>query len=123
MWWQVIDCGDCMRRELQQVLAARLFKHLDDGSTDRSQREMLTRESNYTDPGRAVRERDELIRKQPVVVGASSQLVGAGSFLTADVTGVKILVVRQDDGSVRAFRNVCRHRCATVVAAEIGKQR
>jgi nitrite reductase/ring-hydroxylating ferredoxin subunit len=112
-----------MRRELQQVLAARLFKHLDDGSTDRSEREMLTRETNYTDPARAARERDEIVRKQPVVVGTSSQLVGPGAFLTADVTGIKILVVRQDDGSVRAFRNVCRHRCATVIAAEVGKQR
>jgi nitrite reductase/ring-hydroxylating ferredoxin subunit len=112
-----------MRRELQQALAERLFKHIDEGSTDRSEREMLTPESYYTDPHRAVLERDEIVRRQPVVVGVGAQIAEPGSFLTTTITGIKVLVVRQDDGSVRAFRNVCRHRCATVVAAEFGKQR
>jgi choline monooxygenase len=43
-----------------------------------------------------------------------------GQFLTTDIGGEPILVVRGEDGTLRAFINVCRHRAARVCAEECG---
>jgi phenylpropionate dioxygenase-like ring-hydroxylating dioxygenase large terminal subunit len=37
-----------------------------------------------------------------------------GEFVKYDIAGVSVLVVRQRDGSIRAHRNVCRHRGRTL---------
>jgi phenylpropionate dioxygenase-like ring-hydroxylating dioxygenase large terminal subunit len=46
----------------------------------------------------------------PLVVAHSSMLAAPGDFVTHDLSGVPLLVVRGDDGKVSAFLNVCRHR-------------
>jgi choline monooxygenase len=43
-------------------------------------------------------------------VGSVAKLQQGGDYLTATVAGVPILIVRGDDASFRAFRNMCRHR-------------
>jgi choline monooxygenase len=48
-------------------------------------------------------------------VGRMDQVIGPGSFLTADVAGEPVLLVRDEQGMVRAFHNVCRHRAAQVI--------
>lgn len=53
-------------------------------------------------------------------VGRVEQVTAAQSFLTADVAGEPILVVRGDDGVLRAFANVCRHRAAQVINEPCG---
>jgi choline monooxygenase len=54
-------------------------------------------------------------------VGRTDQLGEAGSFLTADIGGEPILVVRGEDQQLRAFSNVCRHRAAKVVPEACGR--
>lgn len=49
------------------------------------------------------------------MVGRTSQLEKPGSFVTADVAGEPVLVVRDEHGTLRAFHNVCRHRAAQVI--------
>ncbi|MGH8702696.1 MAG: aromatic ring-hydroxylating oxygenase subunit alpha, partial [Burkholderiales bacterium] len=55
-----------------------------------------------------------LFRRYPLLLGMSCQLREPGDYLTDDFTGIPILVVRGEDGRVRAFHNVCRHRGARV---------
>src|SRR5207248_5747088 len=55
------------------------------------------------------------------MVGRLDQLTEAGSFLTADLAGEPIAVVRDQQGVLRAFYNVCRHRAARVLEEECGK--
>ncbi|MEA2580276.1 MAG: glycine betaine catabolism [Actinomycetota bacterium] len=43
-------------------------------------------------------------------VGREEQLVQPGDFLTADVAGESVILMRGTDGLARAFANVCRHR-------------
>lgn len=112
-----------MKKKLQDQIARRLFAHIDARSTDRSGEEMQILEREYADPDRARYERERLVNARPALIGASSQLAEPGSFVTVNVLGTAILVARQDDGELRAFRNVCRHRCATVVNAESGTGR
>jgi phenylpropionate dioxygenase-like ring-hydroxylating dioxygenase large terminal subunit len=55
------------------------------------------------------------------VVGRTDQVAEAGSFLTADIAGEPILVVRDAEGVLRAFANVCRHRAAPLLCEAQGK--
>jgi len=110
-----------MDKQLQTSIAARLYTHIDAKSTDRGGAEMRIKEREYTDGARAVRER-ALIAREPVMVASSDELAEAGRFYTTTLGGLGVLVVRQEDGSIRAFRNVCRHRCATVESEESGRR-
>jgi phenylpropionate dioxygenase-like ring-hydroxylating dioxygenase large terminal subunit len=102
-----------VNKELQQAIATRLFAHIDAKSTDRVAEEMSVDEREYCDPDRARRE-TELVARNPRMVASSHELTGSGKFLRVDGGNGTILVVRQSDGTIRAFRNVCRHRCAIV---------
>lgn len=55
------------------------------------------------------------------VAGRVDQVANPGSFLTTEVAGEPILVVRDTEGELRAFYNVCRHRAALVVTEPAGK--
>src|SRR5215470_11289283 len=54
------------------------------------------------------------------VVGRLDQVSDKGHFFTADAAGEAIVVVRDDDGVLRAFFNVCRHHAAAVVTEAQG---
>lgn len=49
------------------------------------------------------------------VAARTDQVARPGCFATADLAGEPILIVRGDDGVLRAFFNVCRHRAARVM--------
>ena len=49
------------------------------------------------------------------LVARVDQLVDPGSFVTVEVAGEPLLILRDDVGELRAFFNVCRHRAACVV--------
>jgi choline monooxygenase len=53
-------------------------------------------------------------------VGRLDQLTGPGSYLTADIAGEPIAVLRDEAGILRAFHNVCRHRAAPVLCEPCG---
>jgi len=69
----------------------------------------------YTDPDRYAAELRDLFRAGPALVGLSTEVATPGSYLTADLGGVPIAVVRQADGSLRALVNACRHRGAPLL--------
>jgi Rieske 2Fe-2S family protein len=56
-----------------------------------------------------------------LMVGREANLPERGSFLRADVAGEDVVVVRGNDGQLRAFYNVCRHRGATLISEERGR--
>jgi phenylpropionate dioxygenase-like ring-hydroxylating dioxygenase large terminal subunit len=57
------------------------------------------------------------------VVGHSTELAEPEAFFTRLVVGVPVLAVRQPDGTVQAFRNVCRHRGGRVEMESSGSKR
>jgi len=77
--------------------------------------------SEYTDPGLFQREKTELFRNYPQFVGPSCTVPEAGDYFAFDDTGVPILIVRQPDGSLRAFVNICSHRGAPLNECAHGK--
>ena len=84
--------------------------------------ETLVPVRNYLDPDR-FRAELALIRGSLNVVGHASQIPSPGDFITKDVVGAPVLIVRQQDGGARAFLNVCRHRGATVEQRTSGRCR
>ena len=55
-----------------------------------------------------------------ICVGRGDEIPHAGSYLTHEIAGVPVLVVRQADAQVRAFVNACAHRFACLVSGEAG---
>ena len=90
-------------------IAERLLNHLRAGTADSADSDLRIPAWYYFDEGQAARER-ALFFRLPLVATVSSALPGPGSFVTLDLIGVPVLLVRQDDGSLTGFKNVCRHR-------------
>jgi phenylpropionate dioxygenase-like ring-hydroxylating dioxygenase large terminal subunit len=77
--------------------------------------------NEYTDPQLFQREKTELFRNYPQFVGPSCVVPEAGDYFAFDDTGVPILIVRQADGGLRAFVNICSHRGAPLNECDHGK--
>jgi Rieske 2Fe-2S family protein len=56
-----------------------------------------------------------------VSVGREEDALVAGQYFLASVAGESMIVVRGNDGVLRAFYNVCRHRGAVLVEDESGQ--
>ena len=54
------------------------------------------------------------------VGGMAADLIDAGDFLTHNLGRESVVVVKQEDGSVRAFYNACLHRGYRLAWAEVG---
>jgi len=50
-----------------------------------------------------------------VCVGRASTLATPGDYLTYELAGQPVLVIRDRDGTVRAMSNVCLHRMSTLL--------
>ncbi|OZE93166.1 ribosomal subunit interface protein [Rhodococcus sp. 14-2686-1-2] len=111
-----------MQREDKIRLTRRLIKHVDNDSTDYADDVMVVPFSAFDDPELAERER-AVVRKFPHIVAHVDELKKVGDFITTELMGTPLLVVRQKDGGVKAFSNVCRHRGAKVEFAESGCKR
>jgi len=69
----------------------------------------------YFDEAIAELENSAVFGKTWQAVGRAEQVQNPGQFLTADICGDPIVVVRGEDSQLRAFYNVCRHHAAAVV--------
>jgi Rieske 2Fe-2S family protein len=76
----------------------------------------------YTDPAVWPLEQERIFRREWLVVGRHDQLPQPGDYLTKEISGANLLLVRGDDGVIRAFHNVCRHR-GMLVAKGCGQTR
>ena len=65
-------------------------------------------------------ERDRLLRPAWQIIGHETEIQAVGDFLSADLAGERALVVRDERGRLRAFRNACRRRPHALVIARTG---
>ncbi len=66
----------------------------------------------YVDPEVLERERREVFARAWMMIGHSAEVAEPGDFTTGSIAGEPVVVVRDHDGRLRAFSNVCRHRAA-----------
>ena len=64
----------------------------------------------YTTPEILAIEQAGLFARTWLCVGRAADIPAAGDFFTRELAGDSVIVIRGDDGLVRAFFNVCRHR-------------
>jgi phenylpropionate dioxygenase-like ring-hydroxylating dioxygenase large terminal subunit len=77
--------------------------------------------ASYTDPAAHQAEVERVFRRWPLPVAHRSQLDRPGSYFADRIVGVPVVVVRNGDGGVQAFINVCRHRGTQLVAEGRGR--
>jgi carnitine monooxygenase subunit len=69
----------------------------------------------YFDPEFFEAEKRTFLRAAPQVVCHESEIREPGDWRTLEYLGESVIVIRGDDGAVRAFANVCRHRGSRLV--------
>jgi phenylpropionate dioxygenase-like ring-hydroxylating dioxygenase large terminal subunit len=79
--------------------------------------------NEYIDAELFQREKTELFRNYPQFVGPSCMIPESGDYFAFDDTGVPILIVRNADGRLNAFVNICSHRGAPLNECEHGTAR
>lgn len=77
----------------------------------------------YTSPAMAAFEQAAVFGQAWHYAGHGGRLGRPGAFLTADVGGHSLVIVRGEDGEVRAFYNVCRHRGGPLATTPCGHAR
>ena len=87
----------------------RIFDHIDNKTTDLGEEIWREPVENYVSEERFQQEL-ELLRRLPVPFCPSAALPEAGSYIARKAAGRPLLVIRGEDGVVRAFKNACRHR-------------
>ncbi len=64
----------------------------------------------YLEPEIHAQEIDKIFRRSWLYAGHVTDLPEAGSYMTEDLAGQPVLILRSKDGQIRAFFNVCQHR-------------
>lgn len=65
-------------------------------------------------------EQEKIFRRRWVFVCHESEVKQPGQYVTRSVAGDPLIIVRTDDGAVKALHNVCRHRGSLVAIDERG---
>jgi Rieske 2Fe-2S family protein len=77
--------------------------------------------SYYCSPEVLVEETEKLFRERWLWVGRASKVANPGDYFLYEQFGESIIVLRDREGVLRAFYNVCRHRGTRMCSAAEGK--
>ncbi|MEX2048597.1 MAG: aromatic ring-hydroxylating dioxygenase subunit alpha [Gemmatimonadota bacterium] len=75
----------------------------------------------YTDPAVLQLEQERIFRRSWQYVGHADEVAEPGSFSATRAAHVPVVLVRDEEGMLRAFLNVCRHR-GSIVCDGSGKR-
>lgn len=68
----------------------------------------------YTDPAYLPLEQRQIFNRTWQLIGRLEQVSSPGDYFTADVLAEPLVLVRGQDGELRGFHNVCRHRAGPI---------
>lgn len=69
---------------------------------------------HYYDKDRWHAEMKKIFRRMPLMLAMTAELREVGDYKAMDAGGIPLIIVRGDDGKIRAFANACSHRGAQV---------
>lgn len=72
----------------------------------------------YTGNAVAALDRRAVFARSWQLVAHAAQLNGRGDHVVTEIDGVPLLIVRGDDGELRALHNVCRHRAGPLAICD-----
>ncbi len=105
-----------VRHAQARSVRQRLVAHIaTGGSTDLAPTVLRLPARCYTDPTQWAAERQALFEELPVIACLAQDIPRPGDRALFEVAGHSVLILRDDDGQVRAFRNRCAHRSAQLM--------
>src|SRR6185437_86672 len=75
----------------------------------------------YTDPEWFRREMEAIHFDLWLCAGRTSQIANAGDYFVRQIANASVIITRDEQGEIRAFHNVCRHRGTLLCAESEGK--
>ncbi|WP_308368480.1 MULTISPECIES: aromatic ring-hydroxylating dioxygenase subunit alpha [unclassified Microbulbifer] len=75
----------------------------------------------YNDPFLFRLDMEEVFQKEWLFVGMTCEVPGKGDYMTVEIGQDPVLIVRDRDGEIQAFHNVCRHRGSRLCTQAKGK--
>jgi choline monooxygenase len=72
----------------------------------------------YVEPTLHARDGAAVFARSWQLVAHATKVAAAGDYATAQIAGVPVLVVRGEDGVLRALHNVCRHRAGPLATCD-----
>lgn len=79
--------------------------------------------SVYTSAAFQDLENRNLFAKEWICIGREEEIPNHGDFVTLEIVGQPVMVMRQKDQSIRAFANSCLHRCSKLLSESRGNKR
>jgi Rieske 2Fe-2S family protein len=77
----------------------------------------------YCDPAIYRRDIERIFMRHWLCLGHESGLVEPGDFAIFEIGAESLILARGDDGTLRAFANVCRHRGSRICSERSGRAR
>ncbi len=75
----------------------------------------------FYDPGVFEEEKERIFRRCWHVVGHVNEFDEPGKYVVQDILEQSVIVIAGQDGAIRAFHNVCRHRGNRLITGRRGK--
>ena len=92
---------------MNAALSQAQFEMIKAGFDPLPQRSSSMNKACYTDPHFLEVEREQIFKKSWQFVCHEEKLRAPGSYVTLQIQGQSVFVVRDEDGELRAFYNVC----------------
>ena len=103
-------------------LAKRLLAHNLNGTTDQADGIMVKPVADYIDNEVIGSEVNKIFYDYPVPIALSAELKDNNSYKATKVIDTPLLITKGEDGVVRTFINICKHRGAPVCPEGIGQK-
>lgn len=98
-----------MKLETQISLVERTLEFLANNTTDMVEDCYQQPIDKYISIEVLKKEKD-ILKKYPTIIGHTSQIPNPSDYICHNETGIPIVVLRNNEGKLNAFINVCRHR-------------
>ena len=112
-----------MSHEQLIELTKRHLAHAQAGTVDQAPGVLRIPAHHYTDSDRWQLEVELIFKRLPLALAFSSELRENHAYRALEVCGVPVLLVRNGQGKMRAFVNMCSHRGSQLVGEGRGQAR
>ena len=110
------------RNDEYNKIAEKVVGHVKNGTTDQAADILKVPTSDYTSNERWSTEMENIFQTLPLMLALSIEMPNPGDYKSIEVTGIPILITRDKNNNVNAFRNVCSHRGAIIAQEGIGNR-
>jgi len=101
-------------------MAKHNLSHANAGTIEQTDAILKVPASNYTDEARWHLEMDRVFKRVPLMLAMTAEMPNPGDYKSMMAVDTPVLISRGQDGEVRAFVNMCRHRGSQIMPEGTG---